>query len=214
GQMVTEVQSIPLTVIAGLEASIPDITSRKSLEIHFVAAADREISTRGMLEEILHQFPSLKRFHIRYIGPESVGDQNLNPNTNHACADCKGRGCTRTWSLHPMEYHRFLEENPTKRPDFIVGINTGWSEIAVDSWSVTLDKILALKVPTLFTAYSELEGRLEAAQLRYKRVNFIVDAEENRWKGVIPIINKGILASQGVLAVYSRRLLVYIQRSL
>ncbi|KAJ7859525.1 hypothetical protein B0H14DRAFT_2506663 [Mycena olivaceomarginata] len=204
GQMSTEAESIPLTVIAGLEASIQDIAKRRALEIHVVAASSRELSTRGMTEEILHHFTALRELTIHYVGPETaVPGAPSSPNL--ACDSCKARGATRRWALHAMEYHCFLAANPGRRPDFIVGLNTGCSEVETASWAPTLDAICTLEVPALFTAYSEREARMEADLLRHRArgVDFVVEVQENKWKGVIPIVNKGIKLAQGMLALYS-----------
>ncbi|KAJ7272546.1 hypothetical protein B0H12DRAFT_1319779 [Mycena haematopus] len=204
GQMATEAESIPLTVIAGLEAAIPNIATRKALEIHFVAAGSRELCVSGMTEDILHHFPSLKTLSIHYVGPEaSTLRPPSPPQFNRACAECKGRGSHRSWTLHAMEYHQFLKANPGERADIIVGLNTGWSEVDVMSWASTIKAVCALKIPVLFTAYSELEALREKMFLQTQRVEFLVDVQENKWRGVIPIVNKGIRNSQGILASYS-----------
>ncbi|KAJ7259527.1 hypothetical protein B0H12DRAFT_1182132 [Mycena haematopus] len=204
GQMATEAESIPLTVIAALEAAIPNIATCKALEIHFVAAGIRELSMRGMTEEILHHFPSLKTLSIHYVGPEaSTPGEQSPPQFNYACAECKGRGSRRTWALHATEYHQFLKANPGKRPDIIVGLNTGWSEVGVMSWTSTIEAVCALKIPVVFTEYSEREALREKALLQQRQVEFLVDVQENKWRGVIPIVNKGIQNSHGILALYS-----------
>ncbi|KAJ7620230.1 hypothetical protein FB45DRAFT_929761 [Roridomyces roridus] len=203
-QMASEAESILLTVIAGLEASIPQLATRRSLEIHFVAAASHEVSARAITEEFLHHLPALRELTIHFVGPEArlpVGMQQSSPNL--ACEECKSGGATRRWALHTMEYHRFLAANPGRRPDLIVGLNTGFSEVAVASWAPTMDAICALGVPVVFTAYSLPEARMEAGLLRGRGCSFIVDVEENKWRGVIPRVNKGIKYTQGILALYS-----------
>ncbi|KAJ7656267.1 hypothetical protein DFH06DRAFT_468646 [Mycena polygramma] len=203
GQMATEAESIPLTVIAGLEAAIANIATRKELEIHFVAAGSRELSVRGMSEDILHHFPSLKTLTIHYVGPEASVPTQSPPGHNHACVECKARGSRRTWALHAMEYHQFLAANPGKWPDIIIGLNTGWSEIDTVSWARTIDAVCALKTPVVFTAYSEREALMEKGLLTGRQVEFMVDVQKNKWRGVIPIVNKGIRSSQGMLALYN-----------
>jgi splicing suppressor protein 51 len=205
GQMSTESQSLPFTIIAALEASVPDITSRTSLEIHLVAAANREYAARGMTEEIIHHFPSLKQLRLHLVGPEllQLAHRQQDPSFNYACSGCQTRGCIRTWELHAMEYHGFLAADRTRRPDLIVGLNTGWTEVATDSWSATLQKICAMKVPTLFTAYSREEAQKESLLLTMRGVDFIVEVQENKWRGVIPTVNKGIRNNHNTLGLYN-----------
>ncbi|KAJ7633033.1 hypothetical protein FB45DRAFT_832460 [Roridomyces roridus] len=203
-QMASEAESIPLTVIAGLEASIPNISTRPTLEIHFVAASTRELSTRAITEEILHHFPALRKLVIHYVGPEAtVPGEALARSPNLACSSCKSRGASRHWELHATEYHHFLKANPEKRPDLIVGLNTGWSEMAQAAWAKTFDSISVLGAPVLFTEYSQREARGEEKLLRARGAHFMVPMQENRWKGVIPIVNKGVKLNHGKLASYS-----------
>lgn len=201
GQMATEAESIPFTVIAGLEASVPDITSRTSIEIHIIAAASRELSTKAMMEEVLHHFSRLRNLRLCYVGPEVAAEDRST--VNQACAPCKSLGSTRAWSLHQMEYHVFLQSNPDRKADFVVGLNTGWSEVATGSWIPTLNAILSLKVPALFTTYSLNEAQREDRMFQDMGAHFVVPVHANKWRGVIPIVNKGIRMQHDTLAVYT-----------
>ncbi|KIY70757.1 hypothetical protein CYLTODRAFT_487780 [Cylindrobasidium torrendii FP15055 ss-10] len=200
GQLSMEAQSIALTIIAGLEASVPDITTRRSLEIHFVGASNREISTRAMLEEVLHQFPALKDLRIHYVGPEA--DFAEETGHNWACSVCQARGSRRTRALHAVPYHDFLAQNPARRPDLVVALNTGWSEVDTSVWAPTLQAILKLKIPALFTAYSKQEADRERSFQR-PDMDFIVDVQPNKWRGVIPIVNIALRDDTDHIAVYS-----------
>lgn len=199
--MAMETESIPLTIIAGLEASIPNVSSRNSLEIHVIGAASRELSTTLMSENILHHFPLLKRLQVHCVGPEA-SDEPDDP-VNHACKTCKEQDSYRAWDSHRVKYDQFLQENPAKRPDLIVGFNTGWSTIDTPPWTETLDKIMELKVPTVFTAYTLREAMSERAGLSVRAPRFIDDVQENKWKGVIQTVSKSIQHAYGIFELYS-----------
>ena len=186
--MAMEHSAVPLTVIAGLEAA--GLATRDSLTIHFLGAAFREASTTGMMEELLHYLPTLKKLHICYVGPEV--DESLNEvGKNFACEKCRRDGRRRTCSFHNSEYHRLMGSTGAlpAPADLVVGLNTGMTGIAPESWKQTLEYILLNRVPGVFTAYTKPEAEMEDKQLRKMGAKFLVDMQENKWRGVIPTLN-------------------------
>ncbi|PPQ95409.1 hypothetical protein CVT26_008255 [Gymnopilus dilepis] len=166
--MAMEHSAVPLTVIAGLEAA--GLATRDSLTIHFLGAAFREASTTGMMEELLHYLPTLKKLHICYVGPEV--DESLNEvGKNFACEKCRRDGALPAPA------------------DLVVGLNTGMTGIAPESWKQTLEYILLNRIPGIFTAYTKPEAEMEDKQLRKMGAKFLVDVQENKWRGVIPTLN-------------------------
>ncbi|KAE9403206.1 hypothetical protein BT96DRAFT_917648 [Gymnopus androsaceus JB14] len=207
GQLSTESESFPFTVISGLEKAIPKISTYVSLEIHIVGASSRELGITGMTEEILHHFPHLKRLHLRFIGPEARAPTEPD---NQACEVCQAAGGRRTWSMHTELYHVYMRKNPGNKPDLIVALNSGHSDITLFiSWTPTLYKILDMNVPALFTEYSREEAELEVVRLRSMGARFVVELEKNKWKGVIPIINRAVLLNHGDV-VYSNQFLYVV----
>lgn len=187
--MAMESATVPLTIIAGLEAA--GLATRDKLTIHLVGASSREFSATGMMEELLHYLPTLKKIHICYIGPEV--DENLNrPGQNLACEKCQPAGRNRTCSFYNSEYHTLLKASKASGPqqaDLIVALNTGMAEVASESWKKTLEYILQEKIPGVFTAYSWPEAEMEDKLLRGMGAKFLVEVQENKWRGVIPTLN-------------------------
>ena len=187
GIMAKQSASIPLTMVAGLEKVIPDLSSRRRLCVHIVGASEREASGKGMMEEVLHLLPSCQCLTVGYIGPEAIVHENEG---ELACSMCQGVGKTRNCIYFKGPYHDFLQSSENTKPaDFIICFNTGMSEVERASWAPTLKAILDLKIPAAFTSYSQPEIRLEKILLDGLGANFVLQPERNRWKGVIPILN-------------------------
>ncbi|KAF9078241.1 hypothetical protein BDP27DRAFT_1311025 [Rhodocollybia butyracea] len=181
-QLSTQSRSFCCTVIAGLEKTIPRILTYTSLEIHV---------------DILHHYPALKKLHIRFVGPE-VFPADIASTHNRACMSCQAIGGSRICSSHPELYHDYMQKNPNHKPDLVVCLNSGHSDIGFfQSWMPTLAKILDSNVPAIFTEYSWEEADSETRRLRGMGARFVIELEENRWRGVIPIINRGIQMNHG-----------------
>ena len=186
--MTKESASLPLTIVAALENSIPDLATRRELCVHIVGAAQREGLGKGMLEEVLHLLPSCRSLTISYIGPEAIVIRGEKPNV--ACQYCQAVGTRRQSTYYPGTYHDYIKSGENTKPaDLIICFNTGMAEMEEESWAETLRVILDLKVPAAFTAYSESESALEKTLLEKLDAKFVLKPERNQWKGVIPIRN-------------------------
>ncbi|KAF9078240.1 hypothetical protein BDP27DRAFT_1207361, partial [Rhodocollybia butyracea] len=202
-QLSTESRSFCCTIIAGLEKTIPRILTYTSLEIHVVGASSRERAIKRMTEDILHHYPGLKKLHIRFIGPEAASSDD--PTDNQACTYCLAVGGSRTCSSHPEPYHDYMRNNPNNKPDLVVCLNSGHSDMPyLLSWMPTLPKILDMNVPAIFTEYSWREADNETRRLRGMGARFVIELEENRWRGVIPIINRATGMKHGRISYSSQ----------
>ncbi|KAF7305518.1 MYND-type domain-containing protein [Mycena chlorophos] len=185
--LVTESTSIVATLLSALEIAIPDLPIRQSLCIHVVGAAEREIETRGMTEELLHYLPKLKTATIIYVGPE-VRDSGPEGH-NLACKeDCTPKGRRRFIIRRSMTYHKFSQTDTFRAnpPDLVAGFHTGMGEVDTAAWRQSLRVILDRKVPALFTSYSLPEAMYDTKLLRSVNARFIKDVERNKWRGPIP----------------------------
>ncbi|KAF7305519.1 MYND-type domain-containing protein [Mycena chlorophos] len=185
--LATESTSIVATLLSALEIAIPNLARRKSLCIHVAGAAERELETQGMGEELLHYLPKLKTLTMIYVGPD-VWD-NGSEGHNFACMkECRPQGRKRVSIRRTMTYHGFAQ-TPTFRanpPDLVAGFNTGMGEVDTVSWRKSLRIVLDRNVPAVFTAYSMGEGRDDIRLLRSMDAHFIMDLERNKWRGPIP----------------------------
>ncbi|KAJ8096419.1 hypothetical protein PM082_011582 [Marasmius tenuissimus] len=184
-----EASCFPLSVIAAMEDVITNISTRNRLCIHVVGAASRDLQGKGMLEELLHFLPKLRVARIFFAGPEAEDHQDTGKNL--ACERCISKGRSRTCSYYEGTYHDFArtKEALDNRPDLIVGLNTGMSEIQSDSWMKTLRVIQDMDIPALFTAYTKKEGESEIALMTRMGFGIRKGLELNKWKGVVPKTN-------------------------
>lgn len=192
--MITEALSPLLTVLSALEVAIPHLAQQEELTLHIVGIEDREVRGTRVYEELLHFLPRLKHLRIFYVGPTPGFGIPSKTTTNSACAICQSRRRVRACSFHIRDYRTFLREEelkgPFKKPNLIIGFNTGMTEVESESWKTAVDEMLRLQVPVLFTAYSLPEAKMEAMMFEAKtNVKFLLPVERNKWRGVVPTIN-------------------------
>ncbi|KAJ6602396.1 hypothetical protein DFH09DRAFT_899474, partial [Mycena vulgaris] len=171
--LATESASMLMTLLHALEDVLPDLQTRPKLCIHIVAADMRELSSKAIMEELLHYLPRLKTVTLVYVGPEVYG---ADP-PNLACSYCQRMGRRRSAVRCPATYHEFARspEYNAHSPDLIAGFNTGMGEIDVASWRASLDIVLDSATPAVFTAYTAIEVKLDAAMLRGLGAFFLQD---------------------------------------
>jgi len=58
----TNTTTLQLTLIAALEAVIPNISTQSSIDLHIIGAAAAEFASILAFEELLHLLPLLKTF--------------------------------------------------------------------------------------------------------------------------------------------------------
>ncbi|KAF4609965.1 hypothetical protein D9613_010375 [Agrocybe pediades] len=166
---VNEPLSMPMTIIYGLEKLHADEewTRKRVLHIHVIGAAEKEMMTGQVFEEILHRLP-----HLTLCGPDlqqMVGHTCAAEIDMTTCRECFEKGCGRTHDFVPKTYHEFVAEggeDPYEEPDLAAAFNSGMSQEDTESWRETLRCLVERRVPTLFTAYNEEEAKAEAAILR------------------------------------------------
>lgn len=182
--------SYVVTMLAGLESQVPNLKDRETLTIHVVGAGLRE-RLQEMDEEICHFLPKLKTFTIAYVGPEAHID-GKNPTTMKEVSLCNfcllmpGRSTFRMvrWSgfYHDFTATSLFAEAP---PDLIVAFHSQHSRIETALWKPTLERILGLDVPAVFTARELYETFDEENELEKMGARFTSKRlEENPWMGI------------------------------
>ena len=183
--------SLILTITAGLESEIPDLASRTKLTIHIVGAAYQEVRRAVMTEELYHLLPSLQSLIVGYVGP-NVGYTHGNTKKLlefECCPECQkiGRSPRQAFMADDL-YHEFSKSDLFAKypPDLIVAFNSGHAESEVQKWRPTLDCILDLGVPALFTTYNKTEAVEEEKVLESMDAQFSKRMAENPWRAVLP----------------------------
>ncbi|MCJ1456290.1 hypothetical protein MMC28_006650 [Mycoblastus sanguinarius] len=189
-KVAAQASSFILTVLAGLEAEIPDLATRKHLTIHVVGASNIEIEIQRMNEELLHLLPKLQDLIVGYIGPDfpSEGEGSNHLMDIECCPECTSSGRTRRIFVKRRLYHdvvhsQLLAQNP---PDLLVAFNSGHAESETKSWAPMLKFILDSGVPAIFTTYNEYEAIQEEQVLDKMGAHFSKRRSKNPWGGVRP----------------------------
>lgn len=180
-----------LTILAGLESEIPNLTSHTKLTIHIVGADSEEYRRGRMTEELYHLLPNLKHLVIGYVGPDigsSHGD-TLKLLEFDSCPKCQkmGRSSRQAFFANDL-YHDFAKSDLFAEypPDLVVALHSGHAEIEVQRWQPTLQFILDLGVPAVFTTYNDNEAVDEERMLEKMGAHFSKRKAENPWRGVLP----------------------------
>lgn len=190
----TEASSFILTVLAGLESSIPDLANRTTLTLHVVGPSLQELQIQRMNEELLHLLPNLKHLIIGLIGPDFpvTGEDSKELMSSGCCPECTTAGRTRQIFFSRSLYHDFFSKNPLGAKhalDMLVAFNSGHADVETHTWRPTLLKILDIGKPAVFTTYNRQEAVEEGEVLQGLGAAFKVKPEENRWRGLLPYLD-------------------------
>ncbi|SMY19831.1 unnamed protein product [Zymoseptoria tritici ST99CH_1A5] len=191
--MATESSTMPMTIVAALELSRPDLLEREELLLHLIGATSREFNRLDLFEDILHLLPGLKRLHVLICGPNApmaLGGPLNNPAQHGVldnCGPCSVSGRQRTLLMFGGRYHEYLQDPTYRQPDLAVLFHSGRSQKDVESWAPTTRHLVNSGTPTLCTTQIELEATEEAEELDNIHAKFILRPERNPWRGLNPV---------------------------
>lgn len=197
----TETSTMSMTIANGLESALPSVHGKTSLLIHIIGANRREFEYRGVLEDILHLFPSLRSLKTVLIGPEVPPIADDNGKIKHDLIDqavCKSCTVTRRKRLcatYQGLYHKFMEDQSYVKPDLAVTFNSGQSLPGLrESWTPSMRMLVAEGILTLGTAISKDEADDEMAEMTRHGARIVRTLEENKWKSMLPSlqVEKGL----------------------
>ncbi|KAL7531533.1 hypothetical protein ACHAWF_003808 [Thalassiosira exigua] len=185
--------SQPVTCLYGMYQHDQDFfKSAKELTIHVVGAASGFECEGGgptcVWEEILHCLPSLKLLNVLLIGPEVGITRSLDK--MESCPDCIAKGSARKHGFHALIYHDYHASEKFTKPDFVVAFNTGMFEEETESWKKSLEVLLTLDVPCVFTSYNKEEGDADFEVLSELNAHKLTDASIlNPFRVKIPMVD-------------------------
>jgi mitochondrial splicing suppressor protein 51 len=190
----TNTTTIQLTLIAALEAIIPHVNTRGSINLHVIGAAGAEFNSIPAFEELLHLLPSLTALQLSFVGLNVFEDptnttetQNpQNPHTLQCCTTCTKIGRTISITAWRGPYHAYVDTKFYKTPDLATAFRSGFSVNEQADWYPTIKYLSHAPHPTLFTAdrYFEIQGEMEV--WKNLGAQFVKNAEVNKWKGMSP----------------------------
>jgi mitochondrial splicing suppressor protein 51 len=187
----TNTTTIQLTLIAALEAIIPNVSTRGSINLHIIGAAGPEFASVPAFEELLHLLPSLTALQLSFVGQNVFEDptndtETQNPHTLQCCTACTKMGRTISITTWRGPYHAYVDTEFYKTPDLAAAFHSGfWVDEQAD-WYPTIKYLAHAPHPTLFTAarYFEIQG--EMGVWKNLGTEFVKNAEVNKWKGMSP----------------------------
>ena len=189
----TNTTTIQLTLIAALEAVIPNISTRGSINLHIIGAAGAEYASVPAFEELLHLLPSLTALQLSFVGLNVLEDlkddtESQNSRTLQCCPTCTKRGRTISITAWRGPYHAYVDTEFYKRPDLAAIFHSGFSVDEQANWYPTIKYLGHAPHPTLFTALRDFEIQAEMGVWKDLGAEFVKDAEVNKWKGMSPLL--------------------------
>ncbi|KAJ8060156.1 hypothetical protein OCU04_010505 [Sclerotinia nivalis] len=190
----TNTTTIQFTLMAALEETIPDISTRSSITLHIIGPSGSEASSMPAFEEFLHLLPSLKTLELFFIGLNIFGDIENDPEAQvpqgpqpfKCCAKCTkaGRKVSTTYWKGP--YHSYIDTEDYRTPDLAAAFNSGFAVDEQEIWYPTIKYFAHAPHPTLFTAARHFEIEREEKVLKELGAEFVRGPEVNKWKGMSP----------------------------
>lgn len=180
-----------LTILAGLESELSDLVSRTKLTIHVVGADFQDICRARMMEEFYHLLPKLRSLVVGYVGPDvgSILGDTTKLLDFECCSECQrvGRSPRQAFRAN-ARYHDFTKSNLFAKypPELIVALHSGHAKSEIKRWRPTLQCILNLAVPAVFTTYNQKDALDEERVLNTIGARFSRRPAENPWRGVLP----------------------------
>ena len=153
----TNMTTMQLTLIAALEAVIPNVSTRSSINIHLigVGADGVELASIPAFEEVLHFLPSLKALNLAFVGP-NVFESAETLQCCAACTKMERRISITTWR---GPYHAYVDTKFYKPPDLAAAFQSGFAVDEQADWFPTSKYLAHAPHPTLFTAGRYLKLR-------------------------------------------------------
>ena len=187
----TNTTTIQLTLIAALEAAIPNVSTHGSISLHIIGAAGAEYNSLPAFEELLHFFPSLTALQLSFVGPNVVeglkdDTETQDPHILQCCTTCTKMGRTISITIWRGPYHAYVGTKIYKTPDLAAAFRSGFSVDEQANWYPTIKYLAHAPHPTLFTALRDFEIQAEMGVWKDLGAEFVKDAEVNKWKGMSP----------------------------
>ncbi|EMD89464.1 hypothetical protein COCC4DRAFT_76291 [Bipolaris maydis ATCC 48331] len=179
----TNMTTIQLTLIAALEATIPNMGTRGSINLHIIGAARTEYSSLLAFEELLHLLPSLKTLQLSFVG---LNVETQTPPTLQCCTMCTKAGRSISIITWRGPYHEYVDTKLYKTPDLAAAFHSGFWVDEPANWYPTIQYLAHAPHPTLFTAARYFEIEREMRVWETLEAEFVKNAEVNKWKGMSP----------------------------
>lgn len=187
----TIISTYSLTLLAALEATIPDISSRNSIKIDIIGASRQELLSVAVLEGLLHLLPSLKALHIAHVSLDKSLPDESTPKRIETCPECTKMGKSIESSVWRGKYHRYARTHQT--PVLAAAFHSGFTAADQKVWYPTIKYIANASHPTVFTSFSEREVKSEMKAWAKMGAMFgarlVKEPEINPWRSMYPMLS-------------------------
>lgn len=178
------------TLVYGVEQMglLPTFNTKQNMQLHVIGAASGfEWPPTCIWEEILHIFPNLVELDVCFIGPDvKIADVGTNTGGEmgelDTCPDCEAKKRVRKYSFYRGTYHDYKTSQWFKTPDVCVAFNRGLHEDHVESWEDSLQVLIQMKVPCIFTSYDDQEAQKDALVFKKLKANFVMEPRLNPFR--------------------------------
>lgn len=190
----TQELSQPLTCLYAMYLhGIDRFKDETTLTVHVVGASPTyEICPSCVWEELLHCLPAVKKLRLVFVGPDACSnaiDGHYESDDSGCCPTCESQDRSRGTYIYGLTYHDYKASIMFKSPDLIVAFNTGMHEVCTESWKTSLEVILDMNVPALFTSYNKDEAVQDYALLTSLNASMLTNAPVlNPMRTAYPVI--------------------------
>ncbi|KAG4442322.1 hypothetical protein IFR05_002173 [Cadophora sp. M221] len=179
-----------LTIIAALEAILPDLANKESITLHIIGATAKELDALMLFEEMLHLLPELRSLHCSFVGPQlPTPTDGVERIELDCCPPCKNARRARSMSMFKGTYYEYAKDAAFEKPDLGVVFHSGHSQEAQELWRPSIEMLVSAGYPTVFTTFNEKEMREETEGLRKIGAAFLKEGERNKWMGLRPLLD-------------------------
>ena len=188
--MLTEGLSLPLLAVRFLGGARETRPRFDSLVVHVVGAATPELVALHRFRE-LFAWLDARELRLVFVGPDLRLD-GPDPEDTKEVLQPGEPGGDKTpfyFSGHRGAYHDVRPTLPDvlKTPQIVLAQHSGCHDLSlVHSWRPTLDLLLDMDVPCVFTGYNEFEANADAAILDDRGANFLAPPHLNPFRGLRP----------------------------
>ena len=187
----TNTTTIQLTLLAALEAVIPNLSTRASINLHIIGAAGAECRSVLAFEELLHLLPALTTLQLSFVGLNVIEDhggdtETPNPHPLQCCITCTKMGRTISITTWRGPYHAYVDTEFYKTPDLAAAFHSGFSVDEQADWYPTIKYLAHAPHPTLFTAARAFEILGEMCVWKDLGAELVKNPDMNKWKGMSP----------------------------
>ncbi|EMD61220.1 hypothetical protein COCSADRAFT_97801 [Bipolaris sorokiniana ND90Pr] len=182
----TNATTIQLTLIAALEATIHNIGTQDSINLHIIGAVRSEFASVLAFKELLHLLLSLTALQLSFVG---LNVETQTPSTIQCCTVCTKMGRSISITTWRGPYHAYVDTEFYKTPDLAAAFHSGFSVDEQADWYPTIKYLAHAPHPTLFAAgrYFEIEGEMRV--WKSLGAKFMRNAKANKWKGMSPSLS-------------------------